>query len=537
MKVVEKKQKGKKKDGMAEFLAEMEQNVAFIYLFCMLGIFPMCYKQAYSQIGSVKFEFFWKVSLVFIGVSILFLLIKLISQKGNYIKDFISNLSFMDYGVLAYAVCVLLSYAFSNYKEYAFKGAAGWEMGLCSQLIFVALYFILSKQEDIYTLVLGVNLVASAFTFGFGILHRFGIDPLGMYLGLTLEQKVEFLSTIGQATWFSSYVCTVFPVGVAMFYISEKKWTRMVSGIYSILSFGILVTQNSDSAFIAIVGILLLLGYFSLSDIEKWCRFWEIVCLMLATFVGIGLMQRIFVQQAIPLDTLSTFFSQSIVIWVLLAISLGILFFYRNKKNQDSAQIMKITKRVYIGLLILFVIGIVAMIAFIYLNTKGYLLDWFGYQSSNMYLFFNDYWGNRRGFNWSVALEGYARMPFINKLFGVGPDSFSEYLYNVPEMVDRLNSYYVNLRLTNAHNEFLNSLVCYGIVGLVSWLTVLIGGIVYFYKKAKENPFMIGFALCIIGYACHNIFCYQQVCCTPFLFIALGIGECLTKSEKFNTIK
>ena len=57
------------------------------------------------------------------------------------------------------------------------------------------------------------------------------------------------------------------------------------------------------------------------------------------------------------------------------------------------------------------------------------------------------------------------------------------------------------------------------------------------YKKAKDNPFMIAFALCIVGYACHNIFCYQQVCCTPFLFITLGIGESLTKSENFNTIK
>ena len=57
------------------------------------------------------------------------------------------------------------------------------------------------------------------------------------------------------------------------------------------------------------------------------------------------------------------------------------------------------------------------------------------------------------------------------------------------------------------------------------------------YKKAKENPVMLAFALCITGYACHNIFCYQQVCCTPFLFIALGIGESLTKSENFNTIK
>ena len=57
MKLVGQKQNVKKKEGMSEFLAEMEQNVIFVYLFCMLGIFPLCYKQAYSKIGSVKFEF------------------------------------------------------------------------------------------------------------------------------------------------------------------------------------------------------------------------------------------------------------------------------------------------------------------------------------------------------------------------------------------------------------------------------------------------------------------------------------------------
>ena len=146
-------------------------------------------------------------------------------------------------------------------------------------------------------------------------------------------------------------------------------------------------------------------------------------------------------------------------------------------------------------------------------------------------------WGNHRGFNWSITIEGYANMPFLNELFGVGPDCYSSYLYSIPEFVEKLQGFYPTQRLTNAHNEYLNSLVCYGALGLLSWLTVLIGGIVYFTKKAKENPFMIAFALCIMGYTCHNIFCYQQVCCTPFLFIAMGIGESLTKSKNFNTIK
>ena len=209
---------------------------------------------------------------------------------------------------------------------------------------------------------------------------------------------------MGQATWFSSYVCTTFAIGVALFYISEKIWIRVVSGVYTVLSFGILVTQNSDSAFIAIAGILLLLGYFSLSKIESWIRFLQIVSLMWGTFVAMGLLQRLFVDWAIPLDSLSVFFSQSIFTWGMLVTALFLLVFYQGYSNKDlskkkrketknvilteeeqkSKNILQITKKIFQGITVVLVIGILAMIIFIYLNTKGYLLSWFGYQNTHL---------------------------------------------------------------------------------------------------------------------------------------------------------
>ncbi|MBQ8040601.1 MAG: O-antigen ligase family protein [Lachnospiraceae bacterium] len=198
---------------------------------------------------------------------------------------------------------------------------------------------------------------------------------------------------------------------------------------------------------------------------------------------------------------------------------------------------MKVTKRVYQGVLLFFMVAVIGTVIFIYLNTKGYLLQWFGYQSSNQYLLFDYHWGSNRGSTWMISWQAFLQMPFYQKLFGVGPDSLSQYLYSVPNISDLLYSLWGNLRLTNAHNEYLNCLLNLGVVGLAAWLSVLFGGMAYFYEKAKENSYMIGFALCIMGYACHNIFCYQQVCATPFLFIVLGIGESLTKFENFNTIK
>ena len=587
-------------------LSECQQYVVFVYLFCMLGLFPLYHKNKYYQIGDAKFEFFWTISLGFLGIFTVFVLIKTIlqafirdandttkpaekiknpeQQEHTPLLSFLDNLSSLDYGVFIYGICVILSYAFSNFKEFALNGAIGWNMGLGSQMIFIALYFILSRQKELFAkidtleekskyqdlvqLILIVHLGGSVLAFLLGILHRFEIDPLGMYIGLDLYQKLEFLSTFGQATWFSGYVCTVFSVGVVLFYVSEQKWLRILTGIYSVISFGILVTQNSDSAFMAIAGILLLLGYFSLSDIKKWCRFWQVMSLMWGTFVGIGILQRIFADRIIPLDSLSVFFSQSAFTQVAFIGSVIIMIFYSHsyKKRMLEKQIgksekrvefadsfaepmkvekidwlMPTTKRMYKGVLFFVAAGVLFTIIFIYLNTKGYLLQWFGYQSSHSYLLFDNHWGSNRGSTWKICWQAFWEMPFYQKLFGIGPDSLSAYLYSIPESNDLLHSLWGNVRLTNAHNEYLNSLLCYGMVGLASWLAVLIGGICYFYKKAKENPLMIAFSLCIMGYACHNIFCYQQVCATPFLFIVLGIGEaavctsvvkCKSNSEK-----
>lgn len=617
------KENREKLELIRKYITVVERYIVLAYLICMSGIFPLYYKEKYYKIGDAKFEFFWNVSLGFIGISIIFIIINFIVQRifykldssisykknvsvkrieadgkytSNFLWEILDNLSALDYAVFIYAICVLLSYAFSDFKDYALKGAEGWEMGLCSQMIFVAIYFILSRQKIFGNLfvsdkaihtnskiseqkksllsqrrmmvsIIAIHLISSVVTFILGILHRFDVDPLGMYAGLNIYQKIEFLSTIGQATWFSSYVCTVFAIGVTLFYVSEKRWIRITTGIYSIISFGILVTQNSDSAFMAIAGCMLLLGYFSVSDMKRWYRFLQIFCLMWGTFGGIGILQRILADRAIPLDSLSVFFSQSVVTWAMFVISLVLTLFYRNYCKTESekktvlnsenktngknryhketirnssvkqAWIMRITKGIYQGILLFLAVIIIGTVIFIYLNTRGYLLDWFGYQSTNHYLLFDYHWGSNRGSTWIISWQAFLQMPFYQKLFGVGPDSVSAYLYSIPDIYDFLHNLWGNMRLTNAHNEYLNSLLCYGVVGVTAWLAVLIGGICHFYDKAKDKPFMIAFALCIVGYVCHNIFCYQQVCCTPFLFLILGIGESLTKSENFNTIK
>ena len=164
------------------------------------------------------------------------------------------------------------------------------------------------------------------------------------------------------------------------------------------------------------------------------------------------------------------------------------------------------------------------MILFIVLNSTGFLYTHFGYQNVNNYLLFTDHWGNQRGFAWRYTWEAFSEMPFLRKWIGVGPDAYSFYAESVPEYAAQMEAFWGSLTLTNAHNEYLTKLINVGIFGLLSYLFMLGSAIYIFVKNRKEHVLLPAFALCVVSYMAHNIFCYEQVCCTPFFYILFGFG-------------
>nr|MCR5525994.1 hypothetical protein [Lachnospiraceae bacterium] len=50
-----------------------------------------------------------------------------------------------------------------------------------------------------------------------------------------------------------------------------------------------------------------------------------------------------------------------------------------------------------------------------------------------------------------------------------------------------------------------------------------------FAKRSKTTPEVIAPIMCIVAYMAHNFFCYQQIICTPVIFIIIGAGECLSR--------
>ena len=96
------------------------------------------------------------------------------------------------------------------------------------------------------------------------ILNRFSVDPFGFYVGVDERYHLLFLSTLGQATWYSSYLCTILPVAMAMFIYEKRTRYRSFYVVYILVGAVSLVTQNSDSAYVALAAAILTLFAFAL---------------------------------------------------------------------------------------------------------------------------------------------------------------------------------------------------------------------------------------------------------------------------------
>lgn len=177
-------------------------------------------KDGYHQIGNAKFEAYRLV--MSIGFSLFLLLgicyiINMIWQKKPWL------LSVTDGFAFAYLLFSTIAVVSGGFYEDALWGSFGWNMGWMSQLSFVLIYFAVSRFGRYYRVILGAFCGSAFVVFVIGILHRLMIDPIGFYEGLEGYQMAQFLSTMGQATWYASFLVVALPVGVAVFLFAEKS--------------------------------------------------------------------------------------------------------------------------------------------------------------------------------------------------------------------------------------------------------------------------------------------------------------------------
>ena len=235
-----------------------------LWAFLLLTAFPLYAPEQYSRMGIHKFEFFLGISAACLLPAAVFSMIG--KPDGCLKRRKRIGMSVLDWAMLAYLAACLLSWAFAIDRQQGWTGISGWFMGLRTQIFFVLIYFLVFRVLCVGTFwkkaLLAGHLLGAGTVFLLGVLHRFRIDPLDLYRGLDDSVQLLFLSTIGQASWYSGYVCLALVPGAVLFFAANKTGVRLAAGLFCALGFSTVVTQNSDSAFAA-MGALFFCPFFA----------------------------------------------------------------------------------------------------------------------------------------------------------------------------------------------------------------------------------------------------------------------------------
>ena len=516
-----------------------------VYLFLLLCVYPFLIRAGYGETSYIKYGFLVGVSYGFrLGPVPVPTLIPLAAvlvpaavlhecrRTKTTVSAYFCSLkwSVTDRFVLLYTVALLLSSLLSSHREELLWGYPGWNMGLASQFLFVFLYFVFSRCFDAVDLRFFVyaSLFSSAVLFAIGILQRFGFDPLNLYNGL--ERKRQFLSTIGQASWFSSYMILFAATGVFLVWYADKTDPLYRAGAgYLVVASACLVTQNTDSAFAGLFVALSLLFVLSFDSAARMARFLETALIVLCSFRLTGIVRRMVQERAVRLDRLSVFMMEHVLVWLLIAVLAAAYWAVRgmrNKPNGFDAGRFLVFGKLYASALVLTVVLLVVYIVF---NSTGRLPE--ALSSTNNYLLFNPRWGNGRGATFhdsSLSFLAMLKDKPLQGLFGAGADQFYHVIRDyVPDWTSGASSRV----LTNAHNEWLTAYINYGLFGGTVYAGIFVFAIVRALKHRKEVPCAMAAAVCAAAYMAHNLFCYQQYICTPYMFIIMGTGECLIRGK------
>lgn len=474
------------------------------YLVVLFAVLPLYMQDGYYLLGDGKYTLFRNCSILCFGIwvvmeigSFLYAIIKRSADRSRCAWGIVDSF------VLAYGVCALLSAVCSPFGA-AWLGYADWHMGAVSQILFVGIYFFVSRYFDYSRFGIYVAEGALFAVILMAFATRLGFDWLGVYQGFAETDWVcsNMLSTVGNINWLCGYLSVALAFPISGYLYAKRKMKSVILYILSVMGLVLLVIQGSDSGpvlAVAAIGICLLAG------IRKTELFTKGLLLLTGMCLGVFVMGKAITMletwNFTPVE--SWIYSHMTWLgWLAVGVTAFILWIVcRYMEDRGRQRVL----RKAIKILMITVMLIVGTIAVFLVWTWGKG----GFEN----------FGSGRGILWKLAWEGFLQADGIGKLIGAGPDCFAEYLILIGKTpIITQEDHWANALFVNAHNEWLNHLVNLGILGVTAYGGIFIGA----YRRYKGMMLAV---LVLAMYGIHSLVSFQQVLNTPLFFGVLGICE------------
>jgi O-antigen ligase len=422
-------------------------------------------------------------------------------------RDSLKALPWTDGFVFCYGAANVLSFCFSKYPATAWNGYREWYMGLLSQLLFVWIYFFVSRFYDgslpcLWAGQAGVFAVALL-----GILNKLQLDPLGVFKDRVREdwEYTHLLSTVGNINWLCGYLSVMLPFSLIGYLYVKGKLKCAVLYLVSLLSIVLLCIQSSSSGLLILGAAAAGMFCLSMRRVEDFRR---VLLLGTVTAAILPVLSVVFSRQdwaTFPWDDLRCRYLISWRGWPVVVLCILLVYVLSLRLPFTKLRFVSL---IIIGLATFFALGI----ALVYIADSG------GIEPS---------WKNGRGALWTLAVKAFWEGGILQKLIGVGPDCYGLYIYATFPVWEYLiqEGPFSNSMFTNAHNEWLNQLVNTGILGMVSYMGIFGSAVLGYLKGAKKDAFLYLGVLTAVLYAVNATVSFQQVINAPFLFLVLGLCE------------
>ncbi|MEA4915510.1 MAG: O-antigen ligase family protein [Christensenella sp.] len=473
-----------------------------VYLCAMFLGHPLIFTNYYFNITETKHVYFLVVS----GLYLLLLLLARIALPPDFgVTRAHVSLHPAALLIFAFYVVSVTGSLISRYGGEAFFGENNRYQGLLTLFCYACLIVVLSRQKIDLRWPERAFLLGACIVSLLGVLNHFTLDPFGFYNNLREMDRGRFLSTIGNADFYASYIGMAFAVSFGFFLHTNGRLKQLLSTlILALVCFGTLVA-GSDSAALGLIAVAALMPLLLFSDATALRRMplgWGVFFLCAFFF---GLLSNVFKS--------ATFLSSFVTILyrpaVSLSLSLCSVLLWFALKFAKPEQLAHAKKPYAITLLSALLFGVLALVL---LNT---LLKDLPLGSLEQYLRFNDSWGTDRGKIWAFVLRVYEQLPPVQKLFGASSGGLFH--------ADSIKPLFSDAALDTAHNEYLQYLVTNGALGLVCYLAAMFLALRVGFRRSKREPVYRGLTLAVIAYLAQATVNIAQPMTTPILFVLIGI--------------
>ena len=547
----------KRRETLAEVFSNIASGVTGVYIFIILTIFPLYTHDKYFDILGARYVFFkiWGISLasilLLLGLIYLFIDAKNQVSSPSALARFISafkaknikkHIIITDIFFIVMIISMIISTIGSDFKEESFFGNAGRYQGLECWIVYFITYIAVSRTFKFKRYYLDFAILAGCFACVWGTLDYFWLDPFGFFINVSSGQKAMFASSIGNLNTYTNYTIMVFALAGALFVVEKNIIKSIFYGVTSFIGCAGSIFGLSDNIVLGFIGFYLFLPFFTFKNRRQFLRYLILIdVLFISLFV-------FWCFQGFPHNWQGSFFSDFIkkdgmafifIPFTILVAIVGIIMYklkpnYGTIINDNLNPLDSILPRQFkLAYIIVVAIGF-SFLTYIILDMNVFKqhTDIWSQLPSYHQLIFNDNWGTHRGHNWRIAFTNFSEnFSWFQRLFGYGPDTYlvvSERTF-YEEMVTKYGEVY-----DSAHNEYINYLICEGLIGLICYLGIFITGIRNGIKNLEKNPFILAPIMAVIAYMVQAVVNIAIPITTPIFFTFMYM--CVAEHFKNKTI-